>query len=239
MKSYCIADIHGNLKAFEQCIERSNINPEEDRLICLGDTADGFPDVFECFELLMTFKNLVYIIGNHDQFTRQWFLTGAQPKIWTNQGGSSTLKSYNYKFNQKHLDFLNKALPYYIEDNKVFVHGGFNPMYDIDQQDRDNLMWDRELIKNAKLIDDVENGTKIANTRMYNMYIDNMNKYDNIYVGHTCTQLFNSDEPLKYYNVWDLDTGAGHGAKLTIMNIDTEEYWQSDSNLYPDYIPRT
>ena len=29
--------------------------------------------------------------------------------------------------------------------------------------------------------------------------------------------------------IWDLDTGAGWGGKLTIMDANTEEYWQSDS----------
>jgi len=29
-------------------------------------------------------------------------------------------------------------------------------------------------------------------------------------------------------NINDLDTGAGHGARLTIMEIDTKENWQSD-----------
>ena len=29
-------------------------------------------------------------------------------------------------------------------------------------------------------------------------------------------------------NVWNLDTGAGYGYKLTIMDIDTKQYWQSD-----------
>jgi serine/threonine protein phosphatase 1 len=34
--------------------------------------------------------------------------------------------------------------------------------------------------------------------------------------------------------VWNIDTGAGWSGKLTIMNVDTKEYWQSDliSELY-------
>ena len=36
-------------------------------------------------------------------------------------------------------------------------------------------------------------------------------------------------------NVWDLDTGGGWGGKLTIMDIDSHEYWQSD--LVPDLYP--
>jgi len=36
--------------------------------------------------------------------------------------------------------------------------------------------------------------------------------------------------------VWNLDTGAGMSGKLTVMDIDTKEYWQSDlvTELYPE-----
>ena len=32
-----------------------------------------------------------------------------------------------------------------------------------------------------------------------------------------------------------MDTGAGYEGKLSIMNVDTEDFWQSDkvSDLYP------
>lgn len=37
-------------------------------------------------------------------------------------------------------------------------------------------------------------------------------------------------------NVWNLDTGSGFSGKLTIMDIDTKEFWQSDfvRELYPN-----
>jgi serine/threonine protein phosphatase 1 len=36
-------------------------------------------------------------------------------------------------------------------------------------------------------------------------------------------------------NVWNIDTGAAFTGKLTIMDIDTRQFWQSDpvKNLYP------
>ena len=38
-------------------------------------------------------------------------------------------------------------------------------------------------------------------------------------------------EKAKGCEVWDLDTGGGYEGKLTIMNVHTKEYWQSDSPL--------
>ena len=42
--------------------------------------------------------------------------------------------------------------------------------------------------------------------------------------------------PMNRCNVWNLDTGAGYRGKLTIMDIDSKEYWQSDMAilLYPN-----
>jgi serine/threonine protein phosphatase 1 len=39
-------------------------------------------------------------------------------------------------------------------------------------------------------------------------------------------------------NLIDLDTGAGWNGKLIIMDINSKQYWQSDSvlDLYPDQI---
>lgn len=41
-------------------------------------------------------------------------------------------------------------------------------------------------------------------------------------------------KPVRSSNVWNLDQGAGYEGKLTIMDVDTHEYWQSDiiSDLY-------
>ena len=37
-------------------------------------------------------------------------------------------------------------------------------------------------------------------------------------------------------NIWNLDTGAGWDGKLTMMDVNTGEYWQSDriTELYPN-----
>ncbi len=41
--------------------------------------------------------------------------------------------------------------------------------------------------------------------------------------------------PMHVCNIWNLDTGGGWYGKLTIMNLQTKEYWQSDyvQDLYP------
>ena len=55
-------------EALVQCLERSGFDKEKDRLISLGDIADGWTETAECFEELLTIKNLVVVRGNHDQW---------------------------------------------------------------------------------------------------------------------------------------------------------------------------
>ena len=63
-----------------------------------------------------------------------------------------------------------------------------------------------------------------------------LGRYKDIFVGHTTSELYNTLQPIHVCNVWNIDTGAGWSGKLTIMDVDTKEYWQSDltPDLYDD-----
>ena len=60
--------------------------------------------------------------------------------------------------------------------------------------------------------------------------------HEEIFIGHTSTMYWKKDKPMHKCNVWNLDTGGGYAGKLTIMDVDTKEYWQSDNlkKLYKD-----
>jgi serine/threonine protein phosphatase 1 len=247
MKRFVIGDIHGAHKALLQCFERSNFNYEEDELISLGDVADGWNEVPEVFDELLKVKKLIYIIGNHDEWLRKWFKFGQTPAIWTRQGGQATIDAYNriletkdissyVKWRRRHEKLLDKAKSFYhvieVEENiawrKLFVHGGFNWQYPIESQDLHDLMWDRHMWQTA-IYWQRQHDKGIA--------LDKIPGYDEIFIGHTSTSRFDKTlKPVHLSNVWNLDQGAGWAGKLTIMNIDTKEYWQSDlvSSLYPD-----
>ena len=59
-----------------------------------------------------------------------------------------------------------------------------------------------------------------------------LGRYKDIFVGHTATELNNTLQPIHACNVWNIDTGAGWSGKLTAMDVDSKECWQSD--LTPD-----
>jgi len=220
--TYVIGDIHGSYKALLQCFERSQFKHEQDHLIVLGDVCDGYPDIKQCIDELLRIKHCEIILGNHDKWTLDWMLYNGKPLIWTSQGGEATLRSYNNVAPpQDHISFLRKAKTYIEYNNKLFVHGGFNPNIPIDEQSQYELMWDRNLIE-------------LAVKKVHDSPSHIFGGYTDIFVGHTTTQKYNSLKPLHFCNVWSLDTGAGWSGKLTMMEIDSKQYWQSDlsSTLY-------
>jgi serine/threonine protein phosphatase 1 len=61
-------------------------------------------------------------------------------------------------------------------------------------------------------------------------------RYSKVFIGHTPTITKGTSKPMNIGNVWNVDTGAAFFGPVTIMNVDTNEYWQSDYvfTLYPD-----
>ena len=215
-RRYVIGDIHGANLALIQCLEKAAFDPGNDMLICLGDLCDRWPEVNKVFDTLLEIKNLVLLLGNHDQWALEWFIHDEAPEIWLFQGGIETINSYRQGIPENHIAFLKKAVMYYILDNKLFVHGGFNPAMDISLQKREVLLWDRLLIKTALKHKNDGNERQLTS-------------YDEVFIGHTPTLNFGVDIPIKACEVYLMDTGAGWpGGVLTIMDVDSKKYYQSD-----------
>jgi serine/threonine protein phosphatase 1 len=60
--------------------------------------------------------------------------------------------------------------------------------------------------------------------------------YNEIYIGHTPTLHYDIEIPMQGCNVWNIDTGAGFHGKLTMLNVNTKAFYQSEflQKLYPD-----
>lgn len=171
MRTLVIGDIHGNYKGLMQALERANFDNDKDTLISLGDVVDGHCDSFEVVEELLKIKNLIPVKGNHDDWFYQWIQTGVNPANW-GQGQKASGESYLRRLDpkaefvfmsngfpmvrlipddipEKHRDFFKNQIPYYIDDkNRLFVHGGFNRHFHLDDQG-DILWWDRDLWSQA------------------------------------------------------------------------------------------
>jgi serine/threonine protein phosphatase 1 len=218
-RTFVLGDIHGAYRALLQCFQRSNFNYEHDHLVALGDVADGWPETKQCIDELLKIKNLTYLLGNHDFWTLEWMETGFADDVWFAQGGKATIDSYRDGVPASHVSFLKKALSYFRSGEKVFVHAGINPRIPLEHHTLQTLLWDRTLAQLAIQRHQVEDDKKLTG-------------YEAVYIGHTP---ISGAKPLKANDVWFMDTGAGWSGVLSIMNIDTEEYFTSDSvpELYP------
>lgn len=260
MRTFVMGDVHGAYKAMIQALGRANFDPAVDQLISLGDIADGWSQTPECVQYLIQLKNLIAIRGNHDAWAQEWLEFGIAKDIWINQGGKATKEAYenaikypHFKFDE-HRDFFKHQINYYIDDqNRGFVHGGFVSRKGLGHEaHQTNYYWDRDLWQIAIMSDSsyVEgvNDEGITYTPRYK-------KHKEIFIGHTTTNAwkckphyleFNDPRqesktgaitvPMKRCNVWNLDTGGGFSGKVTVMNVDTHEYFQSDfvPTLYPN-----
>jgi len=232
-RTLVIGDIHGAYRALLQCLERSEFDYKKDKLICLGDVVDGWSETVEAIEELLKIKNLIYIIGNHCTWARDWLKFGSTPSLWTMQGGQATLNSYlrlpdkdRLKVMKRHLNFFDRGVYYYVMDNKLFVHGGFNWHQPIEDTSNYDHTWDRNMWVTANYY------------AIYKNNKDNkMGDYDDIFIGHSTTSSYDKTlKPVHACNVWNLDQGAGYEGRLTIMDVYSKEYWQSEkvNTLYPE-----
>lgn len=226
-RTLVMGDLHGAARALEQCLERSAFDPQEDRLIQLGDLCDGWPEVGPCLDRLSALPHLDLIVGNHDVWALRWAKTGHAPSDWTLQGGQNTIASYashpNGRMPERHIRFLESAQPWLEADGKIFVHAGLDPERAMADQDLEVLIWDRELVRRAS-----ETAEKFL-------------PFDEVYIGHTPTRYVGGGTlPLNLNNLWMIDTDAGMFGKLTILDTETKQYWQSDPvmSLYPGICPR-
>jgi serine/threonine protein phosphatase 1 len=244
-----IGDIHGALKALEQVLERSNYNNQEDQLIFLGDYVDGWSESAQVVQALIEIEKFakykpIFIIGNHDFWCKEWLNTGKRNPVWEQQGGASTIASYvssGYITSQEHKDFFNNLKLYHhdIENNKVFVHGGYTSHEGIGNEKYDaDYFWDRELWSIALVGETLLRSKTVPDE--YKKLPRLLRPHNEIFIGHTQTMYWDSIYPMKASNVWNIDTACGFNGVLTCIDANTKEYWHSDysKELYPNELGR-
>ena len=239
MKKFVIGDIHGGLKALLQVLKKINCD-ENYTLIFLGDYVDGWsesPAVLDFLIELQKKQPCVFIRGNHDELLLDWLLGNNEnidEKLWFQHGGEATVLSYqniNAETKEKHIQFLQSLQDYYLDDkNRLFIHAGFTNMKGVEHEFFKPLFyWDRTLWETALAIDNQLSKDAIT-------YPLRLKIYNEIFIGHTPVTKIDETIPVNKACVWNVDTGAAFKGKLTIMDVDTKEFWQSDSlpELYPN-----
>jgi serine/threonine protein phosphatase 1 len=231
MRTFVIGDIHGGLLALEQVMKKAEVTTE-DTLIFLGDYVDGWsqsPQVIDYLIDLKSKQKCICIRGNHDELLLSWFKTKTEEideEMWFKHGGEATVLAYKKISEEKiqtHIDFLESLEDYYLDDeNRLFVHAGFTNLNGVVWEYFPKLFyWDRTLWESALALD-----PKLKPEDLY--YPKRFTIYKEIYIGHTPVTRIGKTVPVQKACVWNVDTGAAFKGSLTIMNVDTKEFWQSD-----------
>jgi serine/threonine protein phosphatase 1 len=254
MRTLVIGDIHGGLRALQQVLERCEYNTSNDQLIFLGDYVDGWSQSAEVIEELIQIRDNttitpIFLRGNHDKWCEDWLRLGVIHPYWLTNGGQTTKDSYlttGLLREESHRKFFRELHNYYVDDqNRAFVHGGFVSRKGVgyDPYPAD-YYWDRDMWELAVMLHNKPSEGTSKSRRF--------EKHKEVYIGHTATKQWKVKlhlpeskfqkvgegihVPMNRCNVWNLDTGGGWAGKISIMDIDTKQFWQSDFvyELYPE-----
>lgn len=126
-----------------------------------------------------------------------------------------------------HHNFFNSMIPYHIENNIMFVHGGFNRHFHVNEQNTQFFMWDRDLwyaaLSYQSLLDQLKEDN--IGDKRFKM----KDNFDKVFIGHTSTMNWKvRDKPMKAANIINLDQGAGFNGRLTLYCLDDDTFVQSD-----------
>lgn len=236
MKTYVIGDIHGGYRALRQLFQLKHLK-YTDRYIFLGDYVDGWSETVETVDFLIDLANkadCIFIKGNHDYLIEQYLNKADAPELWLRSGGATTRQNYEGLEPDRlaqHKDFYKSLKLYHIDkEGRLFVHAGFTNLHGPQHEYFKNLVfWDRTLWETAKALDPQLTEDDLR-------YPKRLKLFKEIYIGHTPVTRIGKTVPVRFGNVINVDTGAAFKGPLTIMDVETAAYWQSDPvfQLYPD-----
>lgn len=203
---FAVGDIHGCLGMVESLLDKIPADPECDTLIFLGDYIDRGADSREVIEFLIglrrTFKNLIFLMGNHEKMFRDYF-TRTNRHFFNLYGDENTKNAYGkakeFHVPSSHSDFFHSLGLIYETDQYIFVHAGLRPGIPVKKQKEVDILWIREDFFAAHC----DFGKKVI-------------------FGHTPFR-----EPLVKADKIGIDTGAVYGNILTCVQLPDEIFYFS------------
>ncbi len=148
---FAIGDIHGCIDQLRELVESVIGIRKQDRIVFLGDYIDRGNKSREVVDYIMNLQHNGYavipLIGNHE-----WMLLEAYEKDdrlinWIFNGGSFTLESFGIialkELSREYVDFFISLRYYYVFENYIFVHAGFNDNISDPFNDYYDMIWTR------------------------------------------------------------------------------------------------
>ncbi len=153
---YCIGDVHGEAGALREMLDKLPVTAS-DLLVLTGDVINHGPDAFDCVEQILRFSRCrkVFVQGNHEEVMLACLEAGDISTLLS-MGGQATLNSYaraGYPVQPgipesvppRHAQFYAQALdwtwPFYITDQYIFTHAGWNLSLPLERQSPEAMRW--------------------------------------------------------------------------------------------------
>lgn len=159
-----IGDIHGAYDDMRRLYDRiiAEIQAGADpafggTIVFLGDYIDRGPDSKKVLDFVMSLEDdddvkHIFLKGNHEEFMTYCRRSPGDYKtldMWQFHGGEQTLESFGIEVPQLYAGELDEyiewmeGLPLIAHDlDYVFVHGGINRRAALNQQNREQMLWD-------------------------------------------------------------------------------------------------
>jgi serine/threonine protein phosphatase 1 len=161
---FAIGDIHGCYEPLRQLIEHKIGIKKSDKLILLGDYIDRGNQSREIIDYIIGLKkkdfDIIALIGNHESMLLDALDNDIFLPEWIQNGGSETMISFGIsllkQLNQLYIDFFKGLQFYYLLNNFLFVHAGFNDRKSNPFDDKYHMIWSRrEKYRNPVLKDKI------------------------------------------------------------------------------------
>jgi len=232
-RTLVIGDIHSGKRALEQALNRVNLHPD-DHLIFLGDYVDAWSEAAETVNFLITLRSnqkCTFLRGNHDDLCLNYLTKAEAPEMWLLHGGQQTKDSYDAQpkaIVEQHISFLSTLEDYHIDDSNMhlFLHAGYTNLRGVEHEYFSKMYyWDRTLWELAQVVE--ESAADDLPPRLKN--------YSEIFIGHTPVSKKQLVTPKRAANVWNIDTGAAFKGAVSVLDVESKQFWQSDpvEILYP------
>jgi serine/threonine protein phosphatase 1 len=148
---FAIGDIHGCFDQLQILVEERIKIRQSDRLILLGDYIDrGYKsrEVTDyILDLIQRGYDIIPLIGNHEAMMLESIDNESHISGWLMNGGYETLFSFGIespdKLQEKYLNFFRNLRYYFILDQFIFVHAGFNDDIADPLEDKYHMIWSR------------------------------------------------------------------------------------------------
>ncbi len=154
---YAIGDVHGEAEALRELLAKIPVQPT-DLVIFLGDVINrGSDDPFDCVEQVIAFDRCrkVFIQGNHEEAMLGFLelgdlqgLAGMKPQSTLDsymRHGYALLPGDLQSLPETHLRLYAQAetwtLPFYITDQYIFTHAGWDLALPIHSQSTGAMRW--------------------------------------------------------------------------------------------------